>query len=361
MSASAIAGNRVKETTTTTGTGTLTLAGAVTGFQGFVAGVGDGQVVEYVLEDANGTAWEHGLGTITDAASDTLSRTTILASSNAGSAINLSAGTHTVYATPGARTLNRLALPVVAITDAAVTMAVNRCYRGSIAAWATSNRSYTLPDTAAVGDRIRVEIEAGNDSFELLIKTAAAGSLVNGVDAGTEWSRLFITGECVEFVCVKAGGAGDTDWLVAHDGRIPCCAVARRTGTAQSFTASTWEVIEFDTTVLSRGIQIPTSTPWKTTFRRAGNYLITVGCSHNSGGLTMLQGRFKNSETDANSQAVQYTAAAANANVIAQLPLEAFAAGDQIAHGVFFISAAPSNRTSGTYVYPIGEVREVLP
>lgn len=95
--------DRVKETTTTTGTGTLSLAGAATQHQTFVAGIGNGGLCVYCLLDANGTDWEVGVGTVTDATPDTLSRTTILASSNAGAAINLSAGTHTVFCTqPGA-------------------------------------------------------------------------------------------------------------------------------------------------------------------------------------------------------------------------------------------------------------------
>ena len=54
--------DRVKETTTTTGTGTVTLAGAVTGYQAFSA-IGDGNTTHYVIEDANGTGWEVGIGT----------------------------------------------------------------------------------------------------------------------------------------------------------------------------------------------------------------------------------------------------------------------------------------------------------
>lgn len=274
MTASAIAGIRVAETTTTTGTGTLNLAGAVTGYQGFVAGVGDGQVVEYVIEDANGSAWEHGYGTITDSATDTLSRN--LLASSTGSLISLSAGTHTVYATPGARTLDRLTLPVVAITDAAVTMTVNRCYRGSIAAWATSNRNYTLPDTAAVGDRIGVEVTAGNASHELIIKTAAAGSLVNGVDASTEWSRLLITGECVEFVCINAGGAGDTDWIVEYDGRIPCRCLLRRSSNQTGVAASTFTKILLDAEDVDVGDIGDPATNNRITIRRAGDYQLSI-------------------------------------------------------------------------------------
>lgn len=89
--------DRVKETTTTTGTGTLNLAGAVSGFRTFVAGIGDGKVCYYAID--GGTEWEVGIGTVTDAATDTLSRTTVLASSNAGALVNFSAGTKTVFVT----------------------------------------------------------------------------------------------------------------------------------------------------------------------------------------------------------------------------------------------------------------------
>lgn len=86
--------NRVRETTTTTGTGTVTLGGAVAGFQTFAA-VGNANTCRYLLLDANGTGWEIGTGTYTSSGT-TLARTSIEASSNSGSAITLSTGTHTV-------------------------------------------------------------------------------------------------------------------------------------------------------------------------------------------------------------------------------------------------------------------------
>ena len=86
--------DRVQETTTTTGTGTVTLAGAVTGFQDFSA-IGDGNTCYYAI--TSGNDWEVGLGTYT-ASGTTLSRDTILESSNAGSAITLS-GTSNVFVT----------------------------------------------------------------------------------------------------------------------------------------------------------------------------------------------------------------------------------------------------------------------
>ena len=86
--------DRVQETTTTTGTGTVTLAGAVTGFQSFSV-IGDGNTCYYAI--TSGNDWEVGLGTYT-ASGTTLSRDTILESSNTGSAITLS-GTSNVFVT----------------------------------------------------------------------------------------------------------------------------------------------------------------------------------------------------------------------------------------------------------------------
>ena len=90
--------DRVQETTTTTGTGTLNLAGAVDSFQTFVAGVGDGNTTYYAITDGNGSAWEVGIGTVTDASPDTLARTTVLGSST-GSKISLSSASHNVFVT----------------------------------------------------------------------------------------------------------------------------------------------------------------------------------------------------------------------------------------------------------------------
>jgi hypothetical protein len=89
--------DRVKETSTTTGTGTFTLLGASTGFQSF-SSIGDGNTTYYTIALQGGSEWEVGIGTYTSSGT-TLARTTILASSNSGSAVNFSAGTKDVFVT----------------------------------------------------------------------------------------------------------------------------------------------------------------------------------------------------------------------------------------------------------------------
>ena len=94
--------DRVQETTTTTGTGTVTLAGAATGFQSFAA-IGDGNSTYYTITD--NTNWEVGIGTYT-ASGTTLSRTTVISSSNSGSLVSFPAGTKNVFVTyPAARSI----------------------------------------------------------------------------------------------------------------------------------------------------------------------------------------------------------------------------------------------------------------
>jgi hypothetical protein len=87
--------DRVKETTTTTGTGTVTLAGASTGYQSFSV-IGNANTTYYCIAGQGTNEWEVGIGTYT-ASGTTLARTTILASSNSGSAVNFSAGTKDVF------------------------------------------------------------------------------------------------------------------------------------------------------------------------------------------------------------------------------------------------------------------------
>ena len=94
--------DRVQESTTSTGTGDLSLGGAVTGFSTFASRYSIGDTLYYAAHavDAAGVPtgeWEVGLGTYS--AASTLTRTTVMASSNSDAAASFSAGTKRVFVT----------------------------------------------------------------------------------------------------------------------------------------------------------------------------------------------------------------------------------------------------------------------
>lgn len=112
--------DRVKETSTTTGTGTFSLAGASQDFETFVAGIGTGNSTYYCITNTGNDEFEVGIGTVTDAAPDTLSRTTIISSTNSDAAVDFSAGEKEVFCTiPAKRTIS----PVMTATGFVVTHA----------------------------------------------------------------------------------------------------------------------------------------------------------------------------------------------------------------------------------------------
>ena len=110
--------DRVKETTTSTGTGTINLAGATAGFDSFVSGIGTTNSTYYAITVSQGV-WEVGIGTVTDAATDTLSRDTVISNSSGNtSKIDFAAGEKDVFCTiPAKRTIS----PVMTATGYVVT------------------------------------------------------------------------------------------------------------------------------------------------------------------------------------------------------------------------------------------------
>jgi len=90
--------NRVRETTSTTGTGAVTLGGAVGGFQSFAAGIGNSNTTYYAISINSESEWEVGLGTL-NSDSSTLTRTTVLESSNSDAAVDFAAGSKEVFCT----------------------------------------------------------------------------------------------------------------------------------------------------------------------------------------------------------------------------------------------------------------------
>ena len=161
--------DRVKETTTTTGTGTVTLAGAATGYQSFSA-IGNGNSTYYTIAGQSSSEWEVGIGTYTSAGT-TLSRTTVLSSSNSGSLVNFSAGTKDVFVTqPSSRTV------YVGASDQTIYAANNAQGNGGLVVNATTiSNNYT--------------VASGFNAMSVGPVTVGSGSAVT-VASGQRWLVL---------------------------------------------------------------------------------------------------------------------------------------------------------------------------
>lgn len=178
--------DRVKETTTTTGTGNITLGGAATGYQTFNSGVGVGNTAYYCIAGQGTSEWEVGFGTLS--ASTTLARTKIFASSNAGSAVNFSAGTKDVF----------------------VTFPASAGYSGASGQVFTASGTFTIPTGIT---RVKMTIVGGGGGGGGGTSGTGCGDLpdagggVVGGGAAVKWLTSLTPGNTLT-VTRGAGGAG---------------------------------------------------------------------------------------------------------------------------------------------------------
>lgn len=113
-----IRADRVKETTTTTGTSAYALGGAFTGFVTFSSAMANGDTCLYSVEDGGG-GYEVGIGTWNTG--NTLSRTTIIKSSNSDAAVSWSAGTKNIVLTLTAEDIDIYVEKTQSVTAATTT------------------------------------------------------------------------------------------------------------------------------------------------------------------------------------------------------------------------------------------------
>ena len=176
--------DRVKETTITTGTGTVTLVGASVGYQSFSA-VGNGNSTYYTIAGQTTSEWEVGIGTYTSAGT-TLSRTTVLASSNGGSLVTFSAGTKDVFVTyPAGRSVNvDSANTVVSVPQLSATSISDS---GNLTFTGTGNRITGDFSNATFSSRVMFQSSTvnGNTVIEAVPNgtgTQGAFNAINGSD-----------------------------------------------------------------------------------------------------------------------------------------------------------------------------------
>ena len=211
--------DRVKETTTTTGTGTLDLGGAASGFETFVAGIGNGNETYYVITDPNTGDFEVGVGTVTDAATDTLSRDSVITSSNAGSLVNFGAGTKDVFCSlPSER-----AIIIDDASNVEVTANITATsFDGSGAGLTTLNASNlasgTLPDARFPAT---LPGSSGANLTNLNASNVSSGTLNNARLSAVPNSALDNSSITINGTGVSLGGSinvGDITGVTAGDG-----------------------------------------------------------------------------------------------------------------------------------------------
>ena len=206
--------DRIKESTNTTGTGTLTLTGATTGFQTFAA-VGDASTTYYAI--LNGNNWEVGLGTYT-ASGTTLSRDTVLSSSNAGAALNLSGGSDVFCTYPSEK--------AVFLNSSDVIEGTNIVVAGNIAANAVTTDK--IASNAVTTDKIINDAVTTNKIADAAVITAKIAD--NAVNA----TKLNVTGDGTNTQFLQSDGDGSFTWNVPTDTTYTAGTGLGLTGTAFS-------------------------------------------------------------------------------------------------------------------------------
>jgi hypothetical protein len=217
--------DRVRDTSTTTGTGTITLAdSAPTGFRKFGDVCANGDTVPYTIE--MGGEWEVGIGTYSTSG-PTLSRDTIKASSNGGSAVNFSAGTKQVYLSAIASHMEERVVGPASATDNTLPRFDGTTGKTLQTSGVTIDDSDNMGGIVALSARsLNLNNPSGNTGFEIGPQSGVAGAAF--IDFHTSATlqdynvRLLATGDVGNGLGTLAVTAGSFTWggsplLVAND------------------------------------------------------------------------------------------------------------------------------------------------
>lgn len=203
-----VVNDRVKETTTSTGTGTINLAGAETGFETFVAGIGNSNTTYYCIQAQGGSAFEIGVGTVTDASPDTLSRTAIISSSNGDAAVDFGAGTKDVFCTlPASKAViedNSTNANITGnLTLGGTVDGVDIAARDAVLTSTTTTANAALPKTGGA-----------------MTGAITTNSTFDGVDVGARDAVLTSTTTTANAALPKAGGTMTGDLILGDNVKI---------------------------------------------------------------------------------------------------------------------------------------------
>ena len=192
--------DRVRETTSTAGTGTVTLAGAVLGFQAFSV-IGDGNVTYYAIVDPTAGDWEVGIGTYTSSGT-TLSRDTVLESSNGGALVSFTGNIKDVFVTYPAEKA------VYFDTADAVNIDNLKLDGNTISSTNTNGNIVLAPngsgDVQLDADTVRV----GDSNAAATLTTNGTGNLTISTNAGTNSGTIVINQGVDGNIAISPNGTG---------------------------------------------------------------------------------------------------------------------------------------------------------
>lgn len=218
--------DRVMETTASTGTGTITLGGAVAGYQSFSV-IGNANTTYYTI--VGGTEWEVGIGTYTSSGT-TLSRDTVLESSNGGSLVNFSAGTKNVFVTYPAEESVDIDTPQTLI---------NKTFSSSIPINGSTSGSVTLQAPAVAGTTV---LTLPAVSGQVTVFPSGTRLLFQQTSAPTGWTKdTTHNNKAMRVVSGTAGSGGSVDFTTAFASQTPTGSVSVG-GSVGSTTLSTSQV-----------------------------------------------------------------------------------------------------------------------
>ena len=237
--------DRVQETTNTVGTGTLTLAGAVTGYRTFNVVFANGNVVFYTIDDGLGN-WEVGYGTV---GTGTLSRDTVLDSSNAGALVSFNAGSKRVFCTAPSVTL----LPNQTSNSGKVLTT-----DGSVPSW-TPAAAGTVTAVSVNSSNGLAGTSSGGATPALTLSTTVTGVLkgngttISAATAGTDYAAA-TTGTNTELLANN--GSGGFSNVTVGSGLNLATGTLTATAAAQVYPGA--------------GIANSTGTAWGTSYTTSG-------------------------------------------------------------------------------------------
>jgi hypothetical protein len=276
--------DRVRETTAVVGTGTATLLGAIASYQSFAA-IGNGNTVYYTIVDQSTGAWEVGIGTYT-ASGTTLSRDTVLSSSNAGSLVNFSAGTKDVwgdYPAGKAVTTDTLAYPpaIGGTTPAAGTFTPLTVYQATTATkatglgqWNYSGKSISVSaqETASSGLFFR------DDGTRMFVVGSTADTVFQ-YNLGTAWDVTTATFTVGNSLLVSGQDTAPSDIFFKPDGLAFYLLGDTNNSVFQYTIGTAWTINTGAYASKSFSVAAQETTPTGLWFRPDGSTMYIVGQS----------------------------------------------------------------------------------